>query len=234
MELLDKSKDAYDLARNNVDIVEQPNEKLDLDARNELLLAGEKGKSNVCYFCNKVFTRISSCNNHMIKCKVLHNSPVCNLPSNKCVCNHSYKYKQNLARHQKDCQEYKDYITSTTNLGDVNGTDNVISTITGKDIVSNINSNNTTIHNQTINNTTNNPTIQINPLGHEDFSHITQDDIKRILNSGHGAFKELISLVYELPANLNLCFANKKENRIFYLKHPDKLDIDNAIRLLTS
>lgn len=136
-----------------------------------------------------------------------------------CTCNKAYLHKRNLDRHQLTCKSHNEkhnVIINEVNNGINQSGDSCMAY-------------NNCFNGNTINIT---PTIKINPLGEESFNHITPDDITRVLMAGNGAFKELLNLIYQDPANHNICFANKKEGRVKYLKNKIQTDIDSMVKIL--
>ncbi len=203
-----------------------------------------------CPYCKTNFSRAAVCTKHMFKCKhknihkpATHDadrelvattdegsSQVHDIPTpgteiegskqiSVCICNKAYLYKRNLDRHQLTCKIFMEQgkaINNNVNNG-----------------ISQTGDSSLAFQNCFNGNTINvSPTIKINPVGKESFAHITPADINRVLMSGNCAFKELINLVYQDPANHNLCFANKKEGRLKYLKNMLQTEIDNMVKIL--
>ena len=91
------------------------------------------------------------------------------------------------------------------------------------------NNNNTT--NNTINNnnngTINNVTININPLGQEDISFLTEEDKLNILAKRFMGVPELIKLIHNNPNNKNYYMPNVNKRIIAYLNKDNELEYDD-------
>ena len=138
---------------------------------------------------------------------------------NKCeFCNSTLANRSNLLKHiDNNCKEKKILIIERDKLKFaydlLKQNKNLINTTQNKSQIIN-NTNNIT---NNINITNNNLTLQINPFGKEDLSHITLEDYKKCLEQRFPGLFEYIKLVHlnkDVPQNHNLLLTNERSKFI--------------------
>lgn len=169
--------------------------------------ASDNANPFMCPYCKYVFSQINKCTRHMVKCKVKKDNASSRFV---CDCDKSYKYKQGLQTHQQKCATYQTNINKTT---------------TNNGVMANINNGN-------IYNTNNSPVIQINPVGQESFSHLSDADIQSVLNAGNGAFKKLAFLMYANPENKNVTFHNRKDGLVKHVNMDNMIEFGDTEKVL--
>ena len=155
-----------------------------------------------CSVCSKIYSSIKNYNNHITRnrCKIVPDTFSCQ------YCSKSFKRNYNKNVHEISCSK------------------NLILIIKEKDeeiqklklaVVTN-SSNVTNINNGTINNTQN---IIINNLGNEDISHITRNQMIKLLRMNKECPVEMIKMIHfnsEKPENHNVYKPNFKDKYVKY------------------
>lgn len=177
-----------------------------------------------CPRCTQEFSKFANLKRHCMDQVCLSKNPE---HSFECKgCSKFFLHHSSMYRHQKKCERAiaLENITSSTI-----GISNDIITNSTLHNSKNITTTNTTnSHNTYTDNSTTNNNICINPVGKEDISHIDPATIVEIMQSGKRAFKRFIDEVYKNPANNNICFVNRKENRVKYMRRDNQIDIANT------
>ena len=141
---------------------------------------------------------------------------------NKCeFCNSTLANRSNLLKHiDNNCKEKKILIIERDKLKFaydlLKQNKNIIITTQNKSQIIN-NTNNTNNITNNINITNNNLTLQINPFGKEDLSHITLEDYKKCLEQRFPGLFEYIKLVHlnkDVPQNHNILLTNQRSKFI--------------------
>ena len=150
---------------------------------------------NVCYKCNKVYKTKKYLSNHEIKCK-----GVDELTCSKCMI--SFTTRAAKSRHIKadKCKARSIIHARTPNVQNISGP----VTIQNAETIQNINNNNTN-------------NIIINNFGSERIDHITDDDVKRILQSGINTIPLYIEKKHfdkNFPENKNIQYTDDNKCKI--------------------
>jgi hypothetical protein len=88
----------------------------------------------------------------------------------------------------------------------------------------------------TQNNTQNNlqltQDIHVNPLGKENLSHISKEEILEMLHLGAGAVPALARAILELPENRNIAGYDKKNGKVMFVNRKGKVEVGNLDKVI--
>ena len=161
--------------------------------------------ANACNVCLKSYKTRTTFNRHV--CKVIDNSIICKF------CNKEFKSKYNRKNHEIKCNE----MHSQTLLEENEKLKLIIKELESSTTGQNVNNNITNINNGNITNNT----IIINNLGNEDISHITKNQMIRLLRMNKECPVEMIKMIHfnaDKPENHNIYKPNFKDK---YVKYSD-------------
>jgi hypothetical protein len=183
-----------------------------------------------CTFCNKNFNNKNNVERHIFSSCTVKKEMISN--------------KNNIIKEKEKLIEDKNKIKleeETNKLRDeLNSLKKIVANFMEKnndDKRDNITFNQV-INNNNTHNTNNNLIININPLGKEDLSHITEADYKKYLSGFFPGFVKFIEKVHfdeNAPENHNICISNLKSKYVYVNENnkwivKDKKDIlDNFI-----
>ena len=160
--------------------------------------------ANRCNVCLKSYKTRTTFNRHV--CKVIDNSIICKF------CNKEFKSKYNRKNHEIKCNETH----SPTLLEENEKLKLIIKELESSTTGQNINNNITNINNGNITNNT----IIINNLGNEDISHITKNQMIRLLIMNKECPVEMIKMIHfnsDKPENHNIYKPNFKDKYVKYI-----------------
>jgi len=158
--------------------------------------------SITCNVCLKSYKTRTTFNRHV--CKATDNSTICKL------CNKEFKTKYNRKNHEIKCNE-----THSQTLLEENEKLKMII----KDLETNKTKQNMNVTNITNNGNITNNTIIINNLGSEDISHITRNQMIRLLKMNKECPVEMIKMIHfntNKPENHNIYKSNFKDKYVKY------------------
>ena len=162
-----------------------------------------------CQYCNKTFNKKFNMLRHLNNCKIKKSkdlekinekSEITELRETVILLKNKLDAMENIKDELEDVKQKYNQISKTIN----NTTNNN----------NNINTTNNTLNNQTINNNIN---IQLRDYGKEDYSHLTKDELIRILNRGFYSVPEMINFLHfnkNVPENHNIYVSNLRDNSI--------------------
>ena len=229
---------------NNTDntIIENINYRINRDESNKITYS--------CHYCNNVYKSKNGIYKHIneLRCKILPDhikKNIINNKNNKKIDKIKQKsngiFKEMLSKIDKNilieliekhlnCNLKPNDNTSTlvnnTNNSTNNNTDN---SIENNNCVENNTDNSNTnnigsINNQTI---TNNQFININPLGKEDISFLTNEMKIGILDKMYLALPELVKTIHNKECNRNVYYKNIKDNIMAFVDDNQCIRLDN-------
>jgi len=161
--------------------------------------------ANTCNVCLKSYKTRTTLNRHV--CKAIDNSTICKF------CNKEFKTKYNRKNHEIKCNE-----THSQTLLEENEKLKMII----KELESTKTEQNMNVTNITNNGNITNNTIIINNLGNEDISHITKNQMIRLLRMNKECPVEMIKMIHfnsEKPENHNIYKPNFKDKYVKYCEN---------------
>jgi len=122
-------------------------------------------------------------------------------------CHKVYKHRQSLYNHSKVCSHLSSSNPSLT---------------AGDTIINNIDASTTNnIDASTTNNVGNSFNFNINPFGKEDMSHITHEEMGRVISMRYEGLMEFAKLLYKNKKNLNVFIPNVSRNTGLVYRPPN-------------
>jgi hypothetical protein len=163
----------------------------------------------ICMFCNKKFNNKNNVERHIFSSCIIKKEMIDN--KNKII------EEKNKLEKQEETNKLREEILSLKKVmaniiekNNKNKNDNDNDNITFNQVINN-NINN-------INNTNNNLIININPLGKENLTHITEADYKKYLSGFFPGFIQFIEKIHfddNAPENHNICITNLKSKHVY-------------------
>jgi len=142
-------------------------------------------------------------------------------PKHSCrFCGHQSTKASHATRHLATCKHRSEYLASLQKRASRNP-----SRTHRPSVVNNTTTNNTNTNTNSNNNTTNN-TVNINCLGSENLSYITEEVVKRLMQvsrSDEEAFASIVKMIHadpHHPENHNIVYTNAKSTLVLVKKGP--------------
>jgi hypothetical protein len=195
----------------NSDNISNFETNLEKKNKNDNNIINLKNKKNIeCEYCHKTFTHMNSLYRHK---------------NGRCKNKNTDIDKQQLLK-LIDRDYLIEYVKKEKIIESVLNTDDNALNIVNVNKITNIQNNN--IHNNNIhNNNIQNNIININPLGQEDISFITEEIRLKILENLYMAVPELIKVVHDRDCNRNFFIKNINKQIMGYVDKDLKIKYDD-------